>query len=124
MKKLGFWIYNAYNSIFNYNVNPLKNVKSVKKRLAATVMLATLWSIAFGYTLGSYYWFGSTLLGHMLVIWMVFFTVFTFHYAEKNNEVWFLKFKHRLWLSKVHKNITEKEDYKKFWGINRRKSDK
>jgi len=123
-KKAGYWVYTTYNNIFNYNLNPLSNVDSVRVRVIATIVLATLWSIAFGITFHSYWYAASSFLGHNLITGMVFFTVYTFKRAEKTKEVWFLQFKHRLWLSKVHKDITEKNDYKKSWNIGTKDSDK
>lgn len=118
MKKIGYSIYTIYNSIFNYRVNPLRNVPKLRDRIVATVVLATMWSIAFGTITGSYVYGVYTWLGHLMVIASVGITVHTFIVAEKKKKIWFLNLKRLDRISKIHDNITKKDGYDQHWNDN------
>ena len=91
MKRLGLWIYEAYQYIFDSSKNPLRHIPDPTSRMFIMTILAFMWSAAFAIYLGSIIYFGLSVAAHIVLILMFFFTVAVFYDAEKNNSSWLLK---------------------------------
>ena len=91
MKRLGLWIYDAYQYIFDSTKNPLRHIPDPVSRMFIMNILALMWSGAFGLYIGSIAYFGISLAAHIVLILMFFFTVAIFYDAEKNQSSWLLK---------------------------------
>ena len=91
MKRLGLWIYEAYQYIFDSSKNPLRHIPDTTSRMFIMTILAFMWSGAFAIYLGSIIYFGLSVAAHIVLILMFFFTVTIFYDAEKNNSSWLLK---------------------------------
>lgn len=86
---LGF--YDTYNSIMDHDINPLKNVPDPMSRFWIMTVLAWMWSITFGLSIGSVLFMGLSMAAHVMLLLMVFFTVGIFYDAEKENHSWLLE---------------------------------
>jgi hypothetical protein len=91
MKKLGLWIYDAYQYIFDSNKNPIRHIPDPTSRMFIMTILAFMWSGAFAAYIGSILYFGISVAAHIVLILMFFFTVAVFYDAEKNQSSWLLK---------------------------------
>ena len=91
MKKLGLWIYDAYQYIFDSSKNPLRHIPDPTSRMFIMTILAFMWSGAFAAYLGSIIYFGVSVAAHIVLILMFFFTVAVFYDAEKTQSSWLLK---------------------------------
>jgi hypothetical protein len=56
-------------------------------------VLALLWSAAFAFQLGSLLYFGWSVVAHLGVLFMVFFTASIFYDAERRGDSWLLVLK-------------------------------
>lgn len=91
MKKLGLWIYDAYQYVFDSSKNPIRHIPDPVSRMFIMNILALMWSGAFAIYIGSIIYFGISLAAHIILILMFFFTVAIFYDAEKNQSSWLLK---------------------------------
>jgi hypothetical protein len=91
MKKLGLWIYDAYQYIFDSTKNPIRHIPDPVSRMFIMNILALMWSGAFAIYIGSILYFGISLAAHVILIAMFFFTVAIFYDAEKSQSSWLLK---------------------------------
>ena len=82
MRKL---IYDGWNGVMNYKMNPLKNIPDLQVRHMVMQILAWMWCIAFSMYFGSMWVFGMTAIAHMFIISAIVVTVATFSAANKLN---------------------------------------
>ena len=85
--------YESYKNIMDHNSNPLRNIPDPMARFWIMTVLAWLWSIAFGLSLGSIIVTGLSMIAHLAVLLMIFITVCVFYDAEKNNYSWLVRLK-------------------------------
>ena len=71
----------TWNAVMDEGKNPLKNY-SLPTAHMFMQLLAWMWSAIFSISLGSYFVFGVTAVGHMLVIAGVFITLMVFDKAD------------------------------------------
>jgi hypothetical protein len=93
MKKIGLWIYEAYQYIFDSEKNPIRHIPDPTSRMFIMTILAFMWSGTFAVYLGSVMYFGISIAAHIVLILMFFFTVAVFYDAEKSKSSWLLKLK-------------------------------
>ena len=91
MKKMGLWIYDAYQYLFDSRRNPLRHIPDPTSRMFIMTILAFMWSGAFSVYLGSIIYFGVSVAAHIVLILMVFLTVAVFYDAERNQSSWLLR---------------------------------
>lgn len=91
MPRLFLKFYDFYNFVMDHNRNPLRHVQDPVARMWLMIVLAWMWSIAFGLYFASVYYIGLSLIGHLAILFMVFFTAGVFYDAERNNEEWLIK---------------------------------
>ena len=93
MKLLGLKIYEMYQYIFDANINPLKYIPDPANRFFIMFVLATLWCAAFAFQFASLFYFGWSVIAHLGVLFMVFFTASIFYDAERRGDSWLLALK-------------------------------
>ena len=76
------YIYDSWNSVMNYNYNPLKNIPDLGVRHMAMQILAWMWCVAFSMYFGSMWVFGFTVIAHLFIISAIVVTDATFHTAR------------------------------------------
>ncbi len=91
MKRIGLWIYDAYQYIFDSSKNPLRHIPDPTSRLFIMTILAFMWSGAFAVYIGSITYFGMSVAAHIVLLAMIFFTAAIFYDAEKNQSSWLLE---------------------------------
>lgn len=93
MRMLGLKFYEMYQCIFDHNVNPLKHIPDPASRMLIMIVLSAMWSGAFAFQLGSLYYFGWSIIAHLGVVFMIFFTAAIFYDAERRGDSWLLMLK-------------------------------
>lgn len=76
-----------WNYIFDHKVSPLRHIPDITVRHLILQILGWMWGIAFSLSLGSYFVFGVTLVGHSLLIAAAAITVATYTAAAKSPDV-------------------------------------
>lgn len=79
-------INNAWNSIMNHNMNPLRHIDDLQTRHVVMQILAWMWCIIFSMSLGSITVFGVSAVAHTLLIGGIVITVATFETAKRRPE--------------------------------------
>ena len=77
-------ISNAYASVMNPDVNPLRHLHKTVRFQLMTV-LALMWSVVFSVWSGMVMWVGPSMLVHTLLLVGVYFTADVFRRANKQN---------------------------------------
>ena len=80
MKRL---IYNTWDSIMNYEYNPLRHIPDLNTRHMVMQVLAWMWCIAFSMYFGSMWMFGVTAIAHVFILAAIVLTVATFETAKR-----------------------------------------
>ena len=80
MKRL---IYNTWDSIMNYEYNPLRHIPDLNTRHMVMQVLAWMWCIAFSMYFGSMWMFGITAIAHVFILAAIVLTVATFETAKR-----------------------------------------
>tara|TARA_B100000965_G_C19558584_1_gene743397 strand:- start:374 stop:745 length:372 start_codon:yes stop_codon:yes gene_type:complete len=84
------FIYDSWNSVMNYDYNPLKNIPDLNTRHMVMQVLAWMWCITFSMYFSSMWIFGATAIAHILLLSAIVLTVSTFEVA-KNRPSFFIK---------------------------------
>ena len=85
--------YNIYQSVMDAEINPLRNIQNPVSRFWIMTVLAWMWCIAFGIYMGSTVLIGASFVGHLAILFMVFFTAAVFYDAEQRQDSWLLTLK-------------------------------
>ena len=72
------FIYDCWETVMNYERNPLSNIQDLHVRHMVMQLLAWMWCIAFSLYFSSWYLFGITVVSHFVFIIAIFITVMTF----------------------------------------------
>jgi len=83
--------YEMYKTVMDADFNPLRHIPDPASRFWIMTVLAWMWCTASGLFLGSVIFIGASFVGHMALIFMVFFTAAVFYDAERNSSSWLLK---------------------------------
>ena len=83
--------YEFYKSVMDANVNPLRHVPDPVSRFWIMTVMAWMWCTASGIYLGSVLFIGTSFIGHLALLFMVFFTAAVFYDAEKRQDSWLAK---------------------------------
>ncbi len=73
----------SYQVVMDENKNPLQNLPKTQ-RFQIMVILSCMWSTIFCVAIGSWFWWGELILGHVAVAIGIAFTSMTFSAAGKN----------------------------------------
>ena len=79
------FIKSSWESLMDENINPLKNIPLATAHLIMQ-LLAWMWCIIFSLAVGSYFVFGVTAVGHVLLLFGVFTTHSIFQKQYLANE--------------------------------------
>ncbi|MGB0575105.1 MAG: hypothetical protein ACPGPC_02970 [Alphaproteobacteria bacterium] len=71
-----------FATVMNENKNPLQSLPKIQ-RYQIMVILSLMWSTIFSVAIGSWYWWGELVIGHVAVATGVLFTGLTFRAARK-----------------------------------------
>ena len=83
--------YKSYKSVMDADVNPLRHVPDPVSRFWIMTVMAWMWCTASGIYLGSVLFIGTSFIGHLALLFMVFFTAAVFYDAEKRKDSWLAK---------------------------------
>lgn len=78
------FIKGSWDAVMDVSQNPLKNY-SLPTAHMLMQLLAWMWSAVFSISVGSYFAFGVTAIGHVLLIAGVFITLMVFRKANSKN---------------------------------------
>ena len=77
------WVYECWNSVMDYEKNPLSNIPDFSTRHMIMQVLAWMWCTVFGILVGSMYMGVFSMLLHTLLLGAIAVTVATFETAKK-----------------------------------------
>ena len=77
------WVYDCWNSVMNYERNPLKHIPDLHARHMIMQILAWIWCVAFSLYLGSFVVFGISAVAHVALLGAIVITVGTFETAKR-----------------------------------------
>ena len=76
-------IHDTWQSVMNYEYNPLRHIPDLNTRHMVMQVLAWMWCIIFSMYLGSIVAFGISAIIHTLLLAGIFITVATFETAKR-----------------------------------------
>ena len=76
-------VYNTWDSVMNYERNPLRHIPDLNTRHMVMQVLAWMWCIAFSMYFGSMWMFGITAIAHVFILAAIVLTVATFETAKR-----------------------------------------
>ena len=79
------WVNDCWNSVMNYERNPLRHIPDLHARHMIMQILAWMWCIVFSMYFGSIWVFGITTISHFLILGAIAMTVLSFENAKKNS---------------------------------------
>ena len=79
------WVYDCWNSVMDYEKNPLSAIPDFSTRHMIMQVLAWMWCIVFGIIVGSMYAGVFSMVLHTLLLGAIAVTVATFETAKRNS---------------------------------------
>ena len=76
-------VYNTWDSVMNYEHNPLRHIPDLNTRHMVMQVLAWMWCITFSMYFGSMWMFGITAIAHVFILAAIGLTVATFETAKR-----------------------------------------
>ena len=92
MKRLLFWVVDCWRLVMDNRFNPLKHIPDPSIQAYFTLVLFTIWSVAFGF-IATYYmgWYGyntlTSIIVHISIVIPLIFTNLIFKEAEENGQI-------------------------------------
>ena len=83
VKNMREWVYDCWNSVMDYEKNPLRAIPDFSTRHMIMQVLAWMWCIVFGIIVGSMYAGVFSMLLHTLLLGAIAVTVATFETAKR-----------------------------------------
>ena len=77
------FIVDSWNSVMDYDRNPLRHIPDTNTRHMVLQVLAWMWCIAFSMFFGSMWIFGITAIAHVFILAAIVITVATFETAKR-----------------------------------------
>ena len=77
------FIVDSWNSIMDYDRNPLRHIPDTNTRHMVLQVLAWMWCIMFSMFFGSMWIFGITAIAHVFILAAIVITVATFETAKR-----------------------------------------
>jgi hypothetical protein len=84
-------IYDVWESIMNYERNPLRYIPDLNVRHMIMQVLAWMWCIVFSMYFGSMWVFGVTAIAHVFILGAIVLTVATFETAKRKPNFFIMK---------------------------------
>ena len=81
------WVNDCWNSVMNYERNPLRHIPDLHARHMIMQILAWIWCIAFSLWIGSFFVFGVSAVAHVALLGAIAITVGTFETAKRKPDV-------------------------------------
>ena len=77
------YVYDAWHSVMNADVNPLRHIPSLQARHMILQCLAWTWASSFALAYGSLWIWGFSMIAHLCIIAAIVITVATFETAKR-----------------------------------------
>ena len=77
------FIVDSWNSVMDYDRNPLRHIPDTNTRHMVLQVLAWMWCIMFSMFFGSMWMFGITAIAHVFILAAIVITVATFETAKR-----------------------------------------
>ena len=77
------FIVDSWNSVMDYDRNPLRHIPDTNTRHMVLQVLAWMWCIMFSMFFGSMWIFGITAIAHVFILAAIVITVATFETAKR-----------------------------------------
>lgn len=77
------FIVDSWNSVMDYDRNPLRHIPDTNTRHMVLQVLAWMWCVAFSMFFGSMWVFGITAIAHVFILAAIVITVATFETAKR-----------------------------------------
>ena len=77
------WVYDCWNSVMNYERNPLRHIPDLHARHMIMQVLAWMWCIVFSFYIGSFFVFGVSAIAHVALLGAIAITVGTFEAGKR-----------------------------------------
>ena len=77
------FIVDSWNSVMDYDRNPLRHIPDTNTRHMVLQVLAWMWCVAFSMFFGSMWVFGITAIAHVFLLAAIVITVATFETAKR-----------------------------------------
>lgn len=77
------FIVDSWNSVMDYDRNPLRHIPDTNTRHMVLQVLAWMWCVAFSMFFGSMWIFGITAIAHVFILAAIVITVATFETAKR-----------------------------------------
>ena len=77
------FVVDSWNSVMDYDRNPLRHIPDTNTRHMVLQVLAWMWCIAFSMFFGSMWIFGITAIAHVFILAAIVITVATFETAKR-----------------------------------------
>ena len=77
------FIVDSWNSVMDYDRNPLRHIPDTNTRHMVLQVLAWMWCVAFSVMIGDFMLFGLSVIGHTALIVAIVITVATFETAKR-----------------------------------------
>lgn len=78
---------NVWCSVMDAEHNPLRNIQDISTRHYIMQTLAFMWGVVFSFAVGSWTIFGATVIGHAVIIGMIFITFSVFETARRRPQL-------------------------------------
>jgi uncharacterized membrane protein len=79
-------MYQIYPNIMDSDRNPLRSLPQAQ-RLQAMILLSVMWSTIFCLSTDAWFWYGESVVGHVLVILGIAITALTFRSASAKEKI-------------------------------------
>jgi hypothetical protein len=79
------FIYDCWETVMNYERNPLSNIQDLHVRHMVMQLLAWMWCVAFSLWVGSMWVFGFTAIVHLILIFAIVMTVAVFEISKRRS---------------------------------------
>jgi uncharacterized membrane protein len=79
-------MYQIYQNIMESDRNPLRSLPQAQ-RLQAMILLSVMWSTIFCLSTNAWFWYGESVVGHVLVILGIAITALTFRSASAKEKI-------------------------------------
>ena len=83
------FIVDSWNSVMDYDRNPLRHIPDTNTRHMVLQVLAWMWCIMFSMFFGSMWMFGITAIAHVFILAAIVITVATFETAKRKPTFFF-----------------------------------
>ena len=104
MKNRMMWFFYSWDTIMSLKYNPIRFIGDVSLQCYYMIVLSIIWTMAFCSMIAGWSGVLPLIVGHVAVIFALFFTYAIFYDARKDGKGWFLTWDRSYKMSKSYKN--------------------